>query len=161
MLSLDPADLLGAPYELQAVSAGTPFLFIPLRSLDALGRACLNVELWEKTLADHWAAKVHIFTFEAGLPDSDLRCRMFAPSLGIREDPATGSAAAALAGYLGIRDERPDGTLHWVVEQGFEMGRPSILDVEADKVDGVVTAVRVGGASVLVCEGVMEIPAQR
>jgi trans-2,3-dihydro-3-hydroxyanthranilate isomerase len=83
---------------------------------------------------------------------------MFAPSLGIREDPATGSAAAALAGYLGIRDQRPDGTLHWVVEQGFEMGRPSILDVEADKVDGVVTAARVGGASVMVCEGAMEIP---
>jgi trans-2,3-dihydro-3-hydroxyanthranilate isomerase len=159
MLSLDPADLLGAPYEPQAASAGTPFMFIPLRSLDALGRARLNIERWEKTLADHWAPKVHIFTFEAGLPGSDLRCRMFAPSLGIREDPATGSAAAALAGYLGVRDERPDGTLHWVVEQGFEMGRPSILDVEADKVDGVVTAARVGGASVLVCEGVMEVPA--
>jgi trans-2,3-dihydro-3-hydroxyanthranilate isomerase len=82
---------------------------------------------------------------------------MFAPGLGVPEDPATGSANAALAGYLAARDGRRDGTLRWVVEQGFEMGRPSILEVEADVAAGAVAAVRVGGASVLVSEGTMAI----
>src|SRR5258706_286042 len=74
------------------------------------------------------------------------------PELG---PPAPGREA--LAGYLAARDTRRDGTLRWRVEQGFEMGRPSILDVEADLRDGMVTAVRVGGSSVLVCDGTMEI----
>ena len=70
-----------------------------------------------------------------------------------------GSANAALAGYLVARHPARGrgGTLRWVVEQGFEMGRPSILEVEADVAGGAVTAVRVGGASVLVCDGTMEI----
>jgi trans-2,3-dihydro-3-hydroxyanthranilate isomerase len=83
---------------------------------------------------------------------------MFAPAMGIEEDPATGAAAAALAGYLGIRDSTEGGTLRWVVEQGFEMGRPSILEIEADKRNAKIVAVRVGGSCVLVCEGEMEVP---
>jgi trans-2,3-dihydro-3-hydroxyanthranilate isomerase len=82
---------------------------------------------------------------------------MYAPSFGIAEDPATGSAAAAMAGYLAARQPRRDGTLRWVLEQGFEMKRPSILEIEADIAGGAVTAVRVGGATVIVCEGMMEI----
>jgi trans-2,3-dihydro-3-hydroxyanthranilate isomerase len=84
---------------------------------------------------------------------------MFAPGLSVPEDPATGSACAALAGYLATRDPRrtSDGTLRWIVEQGFEMGRPSILEVEADVARGAVTAVRVGGATVMVARGTMEI----
>ena len=78
---------------------------------------------------------------------------MFAPGIGVPEDPATGSACVALGGYLAARDPRFDGTLRWVVEQGFEMGRPSILEVEADKKAGRITAARVGGQTVLVCEG--------
>jgi trans-2,3-dihydro-3-hydroxyanthranilate isomerase len=72
---------------------------------------------------------------------------------GIAEDPATGSAAAALAGYLGTRDPRRNATLRWAIEQGVEMGRPSLLHVEAVKRDGAIVAVRVGGASAMVGEG--------
>jgi trans-2,3-dihydro-3-hydroxyanthranilate isomerase len=68
------------------------------------------------------------------------------------EDPATGSACACLAGYLAARTPR-DGTLRWVVEQGFEMGRPSILHIEADKSNGNITGIRVGGQTVLVSKG--------
>jgi trans-2,3-dihydro-3-hydroxyanthranilate isomerase len=75
----------------------------------------------------------------------------------VPEDPATGSACVALGGYLAERDPRFDGTLRWIVEQGFEMGRPSILEVEADKKNGAVTAARVGGKTVVVCEGTMTI----
>jgi trans-2,3-dihydro-3-hydroxyanthranilate isomerase len=83
---------------------------------------------------------------------------MFAPAMGLAEDPATGAAATALAGYLGIRDRKSDGTLKWVIEQGFEMGRPSILQVEADKENNQIAEIRVGGTSVSVSEGIMEIP---
>ena len=82
---------------------------------------------------------------------------MFAPGSGVAEDPATGAAGVALAGYLAARDPRRDGLLRWIVEQGFEMGRPSLLVVEADKRGGNVTATRVGGASVLVSRGTMRI----
>jgi trans-2,3-dihydro-3-hydroxyanthranilate isomerase len=98
-----------------------------------------------------------VFAREGERAGSDVHARMFAPGLSVPEDPATGSACAALAGYLTPRDARRDGTLRWVVEQGFEMGRPSILEVEADVAAGVPTAVRVGGATVLVCDGTMEI----
>jgi trans-2,3-dihydro-3-hydroxyanthranilate isomerase len=77
--------------------------------------------------------------------------------VGVPEDPATGSACVALAGYLAARDPRIQGTLRWIVEQGFEMGRPSILEIEADKKAGAITAVRVGGRTVLVCDGTMEL----
>ena len=82
---------------------------------------------------------------------------MFAPGIGVPEDPATGSAAVALGGYLAARDPRFEGTLRWVVEQGFEMGRPSLLYMEADKRAGAVTATRVGGHAVLMSEGHFEL----
>jgi trans-2,3-dihydro-3-hydroxyanthranilate isomerase len=117
------------------------------------------VTAWEATLSGAWASKVFLFCRDPERPGSDLRARMFAPDSGIPEDPATGSAAVALAGYLASRESQRDGTLRWIVEQGFEMGRPSILELEADKRDGEITATRVGGASVLVSRGTMRIPA--
>jgi trans-2,3-dihydro-3-hydroxyanthranilate isomerase len=65
----------------------------------------------------------------------------------------------ALAGYLGVRDSTRQGTLRWAIEQGIEIGRPSTLEIEADKANGAVVAARVGGAAVPVSEGTMEIPA--
>jgi trans-2,3-dihydro-3-hydroxyanthranilate isomerase len=73
--------------------------------------------------------------------------------VGVIEDPATGSAAAAFGGYLASRAERKDGLLKYVVHQGVEMGRPSQLFVEVDVAGGEVSAVRVGGASVLIASG--------
>jgi trans-2,3-dihydro-3-hydroxyanthranilate isomerase len=157
-LSLDVADVVmgGADFP-QACSCGVPFLFVPLRNRDAVRRARLNRDAWEQTLASYWAREIFLFSYEAELPGSQLHARMFAPALGIAEDPATGSACSALAGYLGTRDAARDGTLRWRVEQGFEMGRPSILEVEADKAGGQITAVHVGGASVMMAEGFIEI----
>jgi trans-2,3-dihydro-3-hydroxyanthranilate isomerase len=157
MLSLRPDDLLNSDMAPQAISCGTPFLFIPLRDMAAVGRARVKLDLFEETLRGYWTNMVMVFALEAERPDSDVRARMFSPGIGVPEDPATGSAAVGLGGYLAVRDPRFDGTLRWVVEQGFEMGRPSILEVEVDKKAGRVTAVRVGGKSVVVCEGRMEL----
>jgi len=157
VLSLASADLLDGDMMPEAVSCGTPFLFIPVRDLAAVGRARVKLDLWEAALGRFPATGMFVFAMEAERPDSDVRARMFGPGINVPEDPATGSAAVALGGYLASRDPRFEGTLRWVVEQGFEMGRPSILEVEADKKNGQITAARVGGRTVLVCEGTMTL----
>jgi trans-2,3-dihydro-3-hydroxyanthranilate isomerase len=83
---------------------------------------------------------------------------MFAPAHGVAEDPATGSAVAALAGVLAPRHPQREGLLRLRVEQGVEIGRPSLLELELEKQGGELCAVRVGGRSVLVSEGEMELP---
>jgi trans-2,3-dihydro-3-hydroxyanthranilate isomerase len=160
MLSLDPGDVVsdGADFP-QPYSCGVPFLFVPLRSRDALRRARLRIDLWEKLLSGSPSSKLlYLFCREPELPGSHFRARMLSSALGIGEDPATGSAVSALGGYVGFRSPERDGTMAWVVEQGFEMGRPSLLHLEVDKRNGEIVAVRVGGSSVMVSEGTMEVP---
>ncbi len=157
LLSLEVADLTGGTWSPQSVSTGVPFLFIPVRDRNVLKRARVKLDRWEAILKASWAPEVFVFSRDPEREGSHIRARMFAPGLGIGEDAATGSAAAALGGYLAARDPAKDGTLRWVVEQGFEMGRPSIIEVEADKTDGRITAIRVGGASVMVSRGEMDV----
>jgi len=157
-LSLRPDDIHNDDLAPEIVSCGVPYLFVPVRDRDALGRAQVDRAQWNPTFAACSTSEIYLICQDPERLDSDLRARMFAPNVGIDEDPATGSAAAALAGYLGVRDERQYGTLKWVVEQGFEMGRPSILYVEADKRDGTIVEVRVGGTSVMIAEGTITIP---
>ena len=157
ILSLEAKDLIGAQWAPQAVSCGLPFLFVPLRDRDAVKRSRIRLDQWERTLGSAWAKDIMVFSRDPEREGSDIRARMYGPSVAVPEDPATGSACAALGGYLAARDTTTDGTLRWVVEQGFEMGRPSILEIEVDKRNGAVTAVRVGGASVVMSEGTIEV----
>ena len=151
VLSLDPSDIRSdEPFVPEAVSVGVPFLFVPLRSIDALGRARVREDVWERSLKKSWAPDIYLFV-ETG--DGVVRSRMFGPKVGVSEDPATGSAAAGFGGYLAARSKTRDGTLKTLIHQGVEMGRPSRLEVETDVVGGEVKAVRVGGASVLVSSG--------
>lgn len=158
MLSLAESDVLGADNAPQAVSCGTQFLFVPLRDRQAVARARVKRELWEPLLSSYWAPSIFVFSYDAQLQSSDLHARMFAPNLGVDEDPATGSAVAALGGYLGVRDKADKEYARWIIEQGFEMQRPSMLELEVFKQDGEITKIQVGGAAVLVSEGMMEIP---
>ncbi len=87
----------------------------------------------------------------------DLRARMFAPFDGVPEDPATGSANCALAALLAATDQAGDGDFRWRIAQGVEMGRPSLLEARAIKRAGQVVEVRIGGESVLVSEGWIEV----
>jgi trans-2,3-dihydro-3-hydroxyanthranilate isomerase len=157
MLSLEPDAVLDGDMRTEAVSCGTPFLFVPVRDRAAVARARIKLDLWESALANYLTDKVFVFAMDAEHPGHHVRARMFAPGIGVPEDPATGSACVALGGYLASRDRHTSGTLRWVVEQGFEMGRPSILEVEADKANGKTTAARVGGRTVLVCDGTMTL----
>lgn len=157
MLSLDEQDLIGGDWSPDAVSCGTPFLFVPLRNRQAVERSRLHLDRWQAALRNYITDKVFVFAMDGERPGSDVRTRMYAPGIGVPEDPATGSAAVGLGGYLAVRDQRADGTLRWTVEQGFEMGRPSILQLEVDKRDGEISAVRVGGSTVIVCDGTMAL----
>lgn len=167
LLSLDAEDIdEDADYRIEAWSAGLPYLIVPIKSLEALGRSRVKVDLWEKNLRDTWAPEVFLFveTEESaarnGVRSGDgvIRARMFAPSIGIPEDPATGSACACLAGFLASRSSQTDGMLRYTVHQGVEMGRPSRIDVEVDVSAGAVSAVRIGGASVLISSGTLHVP---
>lgn len=140
----------------EAVSCGVPFLIVPVRTIDALGRIRVDHATWDRRLAREWAPHVYAWTPAEG--GAGFRVRMFAPAMGIAEDPATGAAASSFAGYLALREAAEDGAFRWTVEQGIEMGRPSTLRLEADKAGGRVTAIRVGGSAVAVGEGWMEIP---
>ncbi|MBE9190643.1 PhzF family phenazine biosynthesis protein [Gloeocapsopsis crepidinum LEGE 06123] len=158
ILGLHEDDVLVGEWSSAAVSCGVPFLFVPVRDRNALCQASVNREHWNSHLKSFWAPHLYVFCFDPELQGSDLRARMFAPAMGIEEDPATGAAASALAGYLGDRYSSSHGVLRWIVEQGFEMNRPSMINVQAQKVDGHIVAVQVGGQSVMVSEGVIEIP---
>lgn len=158
ILSLQRSDLLTGDLGPQIVSCGLPFLFVPLRDLDAVRRCQPNLALWDRTLAHLPTHEIFMFALGGERKGTDIHARMFAPQFGVMEDPATGSASAGLAGYLASRSPQPDGTLRWCIEQGFEMGRPSIIDIEADKRGGAITAVRVGGHAVVVAEGTICVP---
>lgn len=149
MLSLPESDLLPGS---AGWSCGVPFLFLKVRDREAIRRVKLRSDLWEKHLSGWWAKSVFIFTPDTDSKDAQVHARMFAPAMGVAEDPATGSAASALVGYLQDADPR-DGQRRWLVEQGFEMGRPSQIELEAEVSGGRITAIRVGGSSVLVSEG--------
>ncbi len=154
LLGLEVDDLVPAEPP-SAVSCGLPFLFIPVRTLAAIRRLTLNLELWRTTLAGTWAPLLAVFTRETESPEVDIHLRVFCPGLGVPEDPATGSAAAALGGYLARSGG--DGTRRWVIEQGIEIGRPSRLVVEVDRHAGQISAVRVGGAAIEVMSGELEL----
>lgn len=151
-ISLEPAHL-DPEMKPAAFSCGVPYLFVAVRNRAALAAAAPDLDAWSTALRDYWAPDLFVLTRDVELPGSHFRARMFAPLLGVPEDPATGSAVAALAGYLAANQRLKDGRHNWRVEQGFEMGRPSMIELEADVRDGIVYTVRVGGSAVIVSEG--------
>lgn len=156
-LALDIDDLRVPGWKPEVWSCGVPFLTIPIRDRNALARARLDTSRWERSIAPTGVSHLYLLSPDAELAGSSLRARMFAPGLGITEDPATGSAASTLGGFLGVREPNPDGRFAWRIEQGFEMGRPSLIDLEIEKSEGAVTLVRVGGHCVLMGEGHLDI----
>ncbi len=154
ILGLDPADLVSENERVRAVSCGVPFVLVPVRTPELLAGVDLDLVAWRRTLAGRWAEELYVYT--RGY-EGELRARMFAPAMGIAEDPATGAAAAALAGALASDSPVVEGRLHWVIHQGIEMGRPSQLHISAERAGSAVTAVRVGGFAVRVAEGTLTV----
>jgi trans-2,3-dihydro-3-hydroxyanthranilate isomerase len=153
-VSLTPDDVVTRTHLPQVASVGLPFLMAELKDRDALARARVNMEGLEALAAEGVTPDVHLYVRSGD--DFDLRARMFAPLDGVPEDPATGSANCALAGLLSQHQEAADGSFRWRIAQGVEMGRPSVLEARTEKRSGTVENVWIGGASVLVSEGVIE-----
>ena len=154
-VSLDPDDVVTRTHPPQVASVGLPFLLAEVRDRAALERARTNMNGIDAIAAEGVMPDIHLYTHSAD--EFDIRARMFAPLDGVPEDPATGSANCALAALLSQHEEAADGSFRWRIAQGVEMGRPSILEARAEKRDGAVVGVWIGGASVLVSEGLIEI----
>ena len=157
VLSLEPDDMMpNVPIEV--VSCGVPFLIVPVKTLQAVQRIAFQQSLWERELA-HLTPEILVFTQQTQTPEANVHCRMFAPALGIAEDPATGSANGPLGAYLVryglVPFQTP--TISLLSEQGFEMGRPSLMSITIEHVDQQISGVRVGGHCVFIGEGVLEI----
>jgi len=160
-LGLPPEAITETGLPVQVVSTGVPQMMVPVRSLAevrGLDAGQLNTAAIDRVCKATGARDcVMVFTFETERPEATVHVRLFAPALGVPEDPATGSANGALGAYLVRHRAVPvtEPTTYIVSEQGAELGRPSTLYVEVDSAGGEVTAVRVGGQVVPVAEGVV------
>jgi len=154
-VSLRAEDVVMRTHPPQIASVGLRFLVAELRDRAALERARAAVDRLEAFAGDGMTPDVLLYVRTND--DFDIRARMFAPLDGVPEDPATGSANAALGALLAAYDPAAAGSFRWRIAQGVEMGRPSLLEVAAEKRDGEVTEARVGGTSVLVSEGEIDV----
>lgn len=154
-VSLSPDDLVESTHPPQEASVGLPFVFTELASVDALGRARVNMNGFDALQAEGIRPSLHLYV--RSHDKFDLRTRMFAPHGGVPEDPATGSANCALAGLLSHYDPKATASFGWRIAQGVEMGRPSVLEARAEKNSGVVVDTWIGGNSVMVSEGFIRI----
>jgi trans-2,3-dihydro-3-hydroxyanthranilate isomerase len=137
-------------------SCGAPFIIAEVKGRERLASATARSDIFMRDVAKQPVTSIFIYTHvaEDGLA---IRARMFAPHHGIPEDPATGSANVALVGLLAhLRPER-DLQISVTIAQGVEMGRPSLLQAEAEKKDGVVTATYIGGRCVPVMSGTIDL----
>lgn len=148
-LSVDAFD---REYPVQIVSTGLPTIIVPLRDREALAGIELDREAYDELVGDRDAKLVHAFCPDPRDGANDLAARMFAPALGVFEDPATGSANGCLAAYLSKHEYFGSPTVDARVEQGYEIGRPSLLHLNALQTADEIT-VEVGGSVVTVSRG--------
>lgn len=156
LLSLAPADL-HTEFPIQTVSTGVPFLFVPVRSLAAINKINFRSDVWEQHFSKNEATQ-HLFVFTTETEDSasTVHSRMFAPAMGIPEDPATGAASGPLGAYLvehAVIPAAENGVYAIRSEQGIEMGRPSFIDITIVKQGPEFQQVKIGGTAVTVGKG--------
>jgi trans-2,3-dihydro-3-hydroxyanthranilate isomerase len=134
-------------------SAGNPFVFVPLRSLDAVARSRPDLARWDAVFGNAGAFLFCRQTIERG---NAFHARMFAPHHGVAEDPATGSAAAAFTGWAALHGDLSEGDHELRLEQGYEMGRPSLITLFVTLRAGGLAAASIGGEAIEVSEGTIE-----
>jgi trans-2,3-dihydro-3-hydroxyanthranilate isomerase len=155
-LALSVSDIGFDGHGLGLFQGGPRFFYVPLNSRAALARAKVIEPHWTAMISRMETGKAYLYTRGGDGADTDFRGRMYAPGEGIAEDPATGSATALLAAQLLKSEGLKDGTHRFRLEQGYEMGRPSDLWLEADVAGAKLAAVRVAGQAVQIMSGVLE-----
>src|SRR4030081_1299914 len=153
VLSIEPSEVRQSFF----AGVGVPMCFAQLNSHEAVDRATINRAAWTATLSRAWSP--HLFFFAGDLRDGgSLYARMCAPALGVEEDPATGSACAALVGAMASKHDFGGTAYRLSIQQGVSMGRRSEIEAEARKSGGVVTSVSVGGATTYIASGEIDVP---
>jgi len=152
VLGLAPEEI-DERYPVEEVSTGLPFIIIPLKTLESIKRACTVPDLLFDMVRDLEAKQVLVFSRETEEEGARLKVRVFADYLGVKEDPATGSANGCLAGYLVRHRYLGTREIDIAVEQGREVGRPSMLHLRAREAEGGRIQVDVGGNVILVARG--------
>jgi trans-2,3-dihydro-3-hydroxyanthranilate isomerase len=153
VLSIEPAEVSQSFF----AGVGLPFCFAQLKSNEVVDRAAINRAAWTATLARAWSP--NLFFFAGDLRDGGrLYARMCAPALGVEEDPATGSACAALVGAMASKYDFGGTAYRLSIQQGVSMGRRSEIEAEARKSAGLVTSVSVSGATAYIASGDIEVP---
>jgi len=155
VLGLEPRDVGFDRHRPSRYGAPVSFCYVPVKTREAMARIRVDTRWFAETFAairdDHPA--IFAYSRETVGADAQFHARMFAPGLGVAEDPATGSAAAAFAGVLAAQERLADGTHRILIEQGFEMGRPSRITLGLTLAGGALTEVTIGGGAVIVTEG--------
>jgi len=159
-LSLSPTAVAGTGLPVQVVSCGVPFLFVPLTARRAVDNVVVNMSVLDTLFSATGASPNGIFVFSAepGEPRATVYSRMFAPELGVSEDPATGAASGPLGCYL-VRHRvvQPDKAESMISLQGAKMGRPSYVHMAIGLQQGEISSVRVGGEAVLAGEATLYV----
>ncbi|MGR9373418.1 PhzF family phenazine biosynthesis protein [Rhizobium leguminosarum] len=140
-------------------SAGVPFMLIPVHDVGATQRVEFDPQLWEKIVpfVDGALASAYVYCRGGVNHVAKFHARMFASGMGIVEDPATGSAAAALSGAIHHFDRLTDGHHPIMIEQGVEMGRPSFIHLHIDVDGGAISNARIGGQAVRLASGTLDL----
>lgn len=136
--------------------AGMSYTFVPVEGLDAIGRAHVVEHYWQEAFGVDSHAAAYLYCRDTVRRRSAFHARMFAPDIGVREDPATGSAAIAFAGAIHRFDELPEGLYQGIIEQGMEMGQPSELFLEFEVESRKIRVVRIGGQAIIMREGTIQ-----
>lgn len=155
-LSLEESDIGFDAFVPGRWSAGVLFTFVPLSGLGAMRRCRANTAHWSAGFGEGHGSSAYMFCRETAEPGHAFHVRMFAPLAGIPEDPATGSGAAALAGVIARYDRLSDGAHGLAIEQGYEMGRPSLIRLSMTMKGEQLTAGAISGEAVVVSEGTLE-----
>ena len=137
---------------IQTVTTGFPALLVPIESIGAMKEIILDLALLKPLLREEKADMIYPFTRQTINLENSIHARGFAPFIGIPEDPGTGSVASALGYYLNEKNSKEK---RIIIEQGYEMKRPSNIFVEIDNVEGRTNAIRVGGKVRLVFKGTL------
>ena len=155
-LALAPHEIGFENHRPSRYKAGIAFTFIPIDGLDAIGRAQVVEQAWEQAFGTDPLSAAYLYCRDTVRHKSAFHARVFAPTLGMPEDPATGSAAIAFAGVIHRFDELPEGLYEGVIEQGLEMGQPSEVNLEFEVENRQIRVVRIGGEATVMQEGTIE-----
>jgi trans-2,3-dihydro-3-hydroxyanthranilate isomerase len=156
-LMLDPGAIGFDGHQSGLYQGGPRCFYVPVKSREALANSKVIEPHWSSMIAKLGVDMAYLYTRGGHNPKSSFRSRMYAPTGGIPEDPATGAATAILAAQMLRAENLQPGTHVYELEQGYEMGRPSDLHLEIDVAGDALSAVRVAGSAVRVSQGSIQI----